>query len=67
MEKLDCYWAYEGEKKVGNDYFPEIYCHFDEVKPCAQHEYCRRYIQRDKLDDYIKHLLEELEYYYKLP
>lgn len=62
----DCYWAWEGEKEVDGEYFPETYCRFDKstCKPC---EICRRYVRRDKIDDYIRHLLEELDYYYKLP
>ncbi len=66
MEKWDCYWAYLREEEVDGKYFPETYCRFDDVecKPC---EICKRFVREDKLDDYIKHLLEELDYYYKLP
>ena len=60
----DCYWAYSKESEVDN--VIETFCRFDKsmCKPC---EICRRYVRRDKIDDYIRHLLEELDYYYKLP
>ncbi len=60
----DCYWSYLKETEVDN--VIETYCRFDKsmCKPC---EICRRYVRRDKIDDYIRHLLEELDYYYKLP
>ena len=47
-------------------YFPETYCRFDKsmCKPC---KICRIYVRRDKIDDYIRYLLEELDYYCKLP
>ena len=66
MENWDCYWAWEGEKEVDGEYFPETYCRFDKsiYKPC---EICRRYVRRDKIDDYIRHLLEEIELLEKLP
>jgi hypothetical protein len=66
MENWDCYWAWEGEKEVDGEYFPETYCRFDKsiCKPC---EICRRYVRYDKIDDYIRHLLEEIELLEKLP
>lgn len=67
MEKWDCYWACEGEKKVGDEYFPELYCRFNEIEPCAPCGICTRYVRRDKLDDYIRHLLDEIEILTRLP
>ena len=60
----DCYWARTCENEVDN--VIETYCRFDKVKcePCV---ICKHYVRRDKIDDYIRHLLEELDYYYKLP
>ena len=63
----DCYWSWEGETKVDGEYFPEIYCRFDKLAPCEPCKICTRYVRRDKIDDYIRHLLEELDHYYKLP
>ena len=63
----DCYWAWEGEKEVDGEYFPEIFCNFDGYSTCELCKPCLRYVRRDKIDDYIRHLLEELDYYYKLP
>ena len=63
----ECYWAIEGEKEVNGEYFPETYCRLYKFCPCEPGQVCRRYVRRDKLDDYIRHLLEELDYYYKLP
>ena len=64
----DCYWACEGEKEVDGEYFSEIFCNFDGLSStCELCKPCRRYVRRDKIDDYIRHLLEELDYYYKLP
>jgi hypothetical protein len=67
MENWDCYWAWEGEKEVDGEYFPETYCRFNKLTPCLPCIFCARYVRRDKIDDYIRHLLEELDYYYKLP
>ena len=63
----DCYWAREGEKEIDGEYFPEIFCNFDGYSTCELCEPCRRYVRRDKIDDYIRHLLKKLDYYYKLP
>lgn len=63
----DCYWAYEGEKEVDGKFFPETYCRFDKLNHCEPCKICIRYVRRDKIDDYIRCLLEELDYYYKLP
>lgn len=67
MENWDCYWAHEGEKKVDGEYFPEIYCHFNSLDMCEPCVVCQRYVRRDKIDDYIRHLLEEIELLTKLP
>ena len=67
MENWECYWATEGEKLVDGEYFPETYCRLYKFCPCEPGQVCRRYVRRDKIDDYIRYLLEELDYYYKLP
>lgn len=64
MEKWDCYWAYSKESEVDN--VVETFCRFGYPK-CTPCEICKYYVRRDKIDDYIRHLLEELDYYYKLP
>ena len=52
---------------LDGEYFPEIFCNFDGYSTCELCEPCRRYVRRDKIDDYIRHLLKKLDYYYKLP
>ena len=64
MEKWDCYWAYSKESEVDN--VVETFCRFG-YPLCTPCEICKHYVRRDKIDDYIRHLLEELDYYYKLP
>ena len=63
----DCYWSWEGETCVEGEIFPEIYCRFDKLKPCEPCKICRYYVRRDRVDDYIRHLLEEIELLTKLP
>lgn len=63
----DCYWAHEGEKETDGDFFPEMYCHFNGFDVCEPCIICKRYVRRDKIDDYIRHLLEEIEILTKLP
>ena len=57
MGYSDCYWQALG------------LCCFDPEEPaqCKSDKPCIRYVRQDKIDDYIRHLLEELDYYYKLP
>lgn len=68
MENWDCYWAREGEKEVDGDYFPETFCNFDGLSStCEPCKPCCRYVRRDKIDDYIHHLLDEIEILMRLP
>lgn len=60
----DCYWAYLKESEVDN--VVEIYCRFG-YPLCTPCEICKYYVRRDKIDDYIRHLLEEIELLTKLP
>ena len=57
MDNSNCYWQAMG------------ICCFDPDEPqkCELDKPCIRYVRQDKIDDYIRHLLEELDYYYKLP
>lgn len=64
MENWDCYWAYSKESEVDN--VIETYCRFG-YPLCTPCETCKYYVRRDKIDDYIKHLLEEIELMEKLP
>ena len=67
MEKWDCYWSYGGKSIGDTKYFTEKFCRFNDEVPHKPCKICSRYVRRDKIDDYIRFLLEELEYYYKLP
>lgn len=62
----DCYWAREGEKEVDGEYFPETFCRFG-YPLCTPCKICKYYVRRDKVDDYIHHLLDEIEILTKLP
>lgn len=62
----DCYWAWEGEKEVDGEYFPETFCRFG-YPLCTPCKICKYYVRRDKIDDYIHHLLDEIEILTKLP
>ena len=67
MEKWDCYWAWDGDVEVDGEYFPENLCRLNGYSKCEPCKICRRYVRRDKIDDYIRHLLEEIELLEKLP
>lgn len=67
MENWECYWAWDGEEEVDGKYIPEIFCRLDGYSKCDLLKPCRRLVRYDMIDEYIKHLLEELDYYYKLP
>lgn len=62
----DCYWAWEGEKEVDGEYFPETFCRFG-YPLCTPCKICKYYVRRDKIDDYIHYLLDEIEILTKLP
>ena len=62
----DCYWAYPKESEVDGKNFVETFCRFG-YPLCTPCEICKYYVRRDKIDDYIRHLLEELELLTKLP
>ena len=62
----DCYWAYSKESEVDGKNFVETFCRFG-YPLCTPCEICKYYVRRDKIDDYIRHLLEELELLTKLP
>lgn len=64
MDKWDCYWAYLKDNEVDN--VVETYCRFDATK-CKPCEICSHFVREDKLDDYIRYLLEEIELLTKLP
>ena len=63
----DCYWAHEETVYVNGKDFPKIYCRFNGYDSCEPCEICKYYVRHDKIDDYIKHLLEEIEILTKLP
>lgn len=66
----DCYWSFEDYTIKDGYYFPQISCNFDKTNGlvlCEGDKPCKYYCHRNKVDEYIKHLLKELDYYYKLP
>ena len=63
----DCYWSYQGTTTSKGEVFPKIYCQFDKNMACEPCKICKYYVRRDKIDDYIHHLLDEIEILTKLP
>ena len=67
MDNSNCYWCdllmdEDDEEKY-------YYCTFsyDKLEPCDLFKPCFRYIASDKVSDYIRHLIKELELLEKLP
>ena len=52
---------------VDGEYFPENLCRLDGCSKCDLLKPCRRFVRYDMIDEYIKHLLEEIELLEKLP
>ena len=66
----DCYWSFEDYTIENGKYFPQISCCFNKTNgliPCEGDKPCKYYCHRDKIDDYIHHLLDEIEILTKLP
>lgn len=66
----DCYWSFEDYIIEDGKYFPQISCNFDKTNGlvlCEGDKPCKYYCHRNKIDEYIRHLLEEIELLEKLP
>lgn len=67
MENWDCYWAHEETLYADGKDFSKIYCRFNGYDSCEPCKICKYYVRQDKIDDYIRHLLEEIELMERLP
>lgn len=61
MDNSTCYWCeLLMDKDDEEKYYYCTYSH-DELVPCDLFKPCFRYIASDKVSDYIRHLLKEIE------
>ena len=68
MDNRTCYWCDYPVDKIGTE-DEGYYCTFDYGKEvaCDLHKVCLRYVASDKVPEYIRYLLSEIELLEKLP
>lgn len=66
VDNTDCYWRRVVSESKN---FPKIFCVFDseELNTCDTGQLCLAYIHKDKVDDFIRHILNEIEILQRLP